>query len=106
MIIEPINFANFDLVEIKNGTVCCKKHGAMNKMTKNEDGGGIWRCVTYVTKQNDTACRAGCIEKRPNYGLCLECKKRPATKDYNGHKHYVCEPCYESLEKQFEDEYN
>lgn len=38
-------------------------------------------------------------------GLCLECKKRNATKDYNGHKHYVCDPCYNSLSNYFEEEY-
>jgi hypothetical protein len=64
MKIEPINFAEFELVKIHNGTPHCIKHGAMNKMTKFEDGGGIWRCLAAVSKQNDTACRAGCIEKR------------------------------------------
>ncbi len=64
MNIEPINFADISLVEIKNGTPHCSKHGAMNKMNTFEDGGGYWRCVTYVTNQNDTACRAGCCEKR------------------------------------------
>lgn len=64
MIIEPINFAQIELVNIHEGTPHCTKHGAMNKMTKNEDGGGIWRCLAAVSKQNDTACRAGCIEKR------------------------------------------
>lgn len=38
-------------------------------------------------------------------GLCVECKKRNAVRDYNGHKHYVCEPCYNSLDREFEDEY-
>ena len=64
MRIEPIQFADFALVEVTNGTPHCKKHGAMNKMNTLEDGGGYWRCVTYVTKANDNACRAGCCEKR------------------------------------------
>lgn len=64
MNIEPIKFADFELVEILNETPHCKKHGAMNKVTKNEDGGGYWRCLSAVTKQNETACRAGCNEKR------------------------------------------
>lgn len=64
MNIEPVNFSNFELVEIKNGTPHCKIHGAMNKMNKHEDGGGIWRCISMVTKQNETACRAACCEKR------------------------------------------
>ena len=106
MVLEQINFANIELVEIKNGTPHCKIHGAMNKMNKHEDGGGIWRCLAAVSKQNDTACRAGCCEKRPNYGLCLRCKRVPATVDYNGHKHYVCNSCNESLERHFENEYN
>jgi transposase-like protein len=37
----------------------------------------------------------------PNYGTCLECKKRRATHDYNGHKHYVCEPCNDRLNREF-----
>ena len=61
---KEINFSDLSLVEIKYGTPHCIKHGAMNKMNTFEDGGGYWRCVTYVTKQNDTACRAGCCEVR------------------------------------------
>ncbi len=61
--IEPINFANFDLVTLVDNTPHCKTHGAMNKMNKLEDGGGYWRCITAVSIQNETACRAGCIEK-------------------------------------------
>ncbi len=64
MKIEEINFADINLVEIKNGTPHCLKHGAMNKMTKTEDGGGYWRCLAAVSKTNDTACRAGCKEVR------------------------------------------
>lgn len=64
MVIKPINFANFELVEIKNGTPHCKVHGAMNKLNKLEDGGGYWRCISAVTTKNDTACRAGCVEIR------------------------------------------
>ena len=69
MDIVPINFADFNLVEVKTTnehrpTPHCKKHGAMNKMNTLEDGGGYWRCITYVTEQNDTACRAGCCEIR------------------------------------------
>lgn len=64
MKIEPINFADFLLVEIRHKTPHCKKHGAMNKFTVNKDGGGIWRCTSLVTKQNDNACRAGCCETR------------------------------------------
>ncbi len=60
MKLEEINFADISLVYIKNGTPHCKKHGAMNKITKNEDGGGYWRCITAVSKTTDTVCRAGC----------------------------------------------
>lgn len=63
MEIKPINFADFDLVEVK-GTPHCKKHGAMNKMNTLEDGGGYWRCVTTVSKTSDNECRAGCLETR------------------------------------------
>lgn len=64
MYIIPINFANIDLVIITNNTPHCKIHGAMNKITKNENNGGYWRCLSAVTNQNDTACRAGCCEIR------------------------------------------
>jgi hypothetical protein len=72
MEIIPINFSYFDLVEVITTNNCkptphCKKHGAMNKMNTLEDDGGYWRCVAYVNRDNDTACRAGCCEKR-NYG--------------------------------------
>ncbi len=76
MKISKIEMADFDLVEIKNNTPHCIKHGAMNKITKHSDGGGIWRClsvhsITYIKvgnsigkKENDCVCRAGCIELR------------------------------------------
>ena len=69
MKIIPINFADFESVEIKTTNECnptphCKKHGAMNKITINEDGGGYWRCVTVVSKTVDTVCRTGCCEVR------------------------------------------
>lgn len=64
MKIIPIKFAEIHLIHLNNITPHCKKHGAMNKFTKNEDGGGIWRCTSYVTKLNDNACRAGCCEIR------------------------------------------
>lgn len=76
MNIEPLDIADFSLVEIKDGTPHCKTHGAMNKLTRHEDGGGIWRCITVHSitkirdgnqiskKENDCVCRAGCIEIR------------------------------------------
>lgn len=38
-------------------------------------------------------------------GMCKRCTKKFATKDYNGHEHYVCDNCYDLLEWEFEDEY-
>lgn len=75
MKIEPLQLAEFDLVEVKSTNECrptphCKKHGAMNKITTD----GIWRCITvsgYKSVQNgkskgqvhmETICRAGCAE--------------------------------------------
>ena len=63
MTIKPINFSDFDLVIVK-GTPHCKKHGAMNKMNKLEDGGGYWRCIGFINDKNDNVCRAGCLEVR------------------------------------------
>lgn len=69
MRIEKLQDANFDLVELKE-TPHCKKHGAMNKITKD----GIWRCISvsgYKLKKAgkqiskvhvETICRAGCAE--------------------------------------------
>ncbi len=77
MEVEPIQLADFDLVEVKPTNGCkptphCKKHGAMNKITAD----GIWRCITVsgyrlVVNGNakgqvhlETICRAGCCEAR------------------------------------------
>lgn len=54
-----IKFADLTLVEIKNQTPHCKKHGAMNKITNFEDDSGYWRCLSVVSKNNETVCRAG-----------------------------------------------
>ena len=66
---EEIEHADISLVEIKNGTPHCKKHGAMNKITKD----GFWRCISVTgfkkiingnsvgEKHVETICRAGCI---------------------------------------------
>lgn len=82
MKIIELDKANFRLVEIKTTNECnptphCKNHGAMNKITKHEDGGGIWRCLSVHSvskivngnsisyKENDTVCRAGCLQLSP-----------------------------------------
>jgi hypothetical protein len=62
--IDEIKFADIKLVEIKEGTPHCKKHGAMNKTTNFEDNSGYWRCISFITNNNDTACRAGCHYKK------------------------------------------
>ncbi len=65
---KPLKDADVDLVYIHNGTPHCKKHGAMNKLTKE----GIWRCISThgirITKKGnqisrkeiDNLCVAGC----------------------------------------------
>ena len=55
-----IKFSDISLVEIKNKTPHCIKHGAMNKMTNFEDESGIWRCISVISNTTDTVCRAGC----------------------------------------------
>ena len=79
MKIMELELADFGLVEVKTTNECsptphCKNHGAMNKITQNEDGGGIWRCcsvhsITTIKignqiskKENDNVCRAGCMQ--------------------------------------------
>ena len=74
-----LDMADFGLVDVKTTNDCnptphCKKHGAMNKITKHEDGGGIWRCLAVHSitairngnsiskKENDCVCRAGCLQ--------------------------------------------
>jgi hypothetical protein len=37
--------------------------------------------------------------------ICVECKTKPATTDYNGNGHYVCKLCDDSLNREFENEY-
>lgn len=75
MKVIPLELADISLVEVKTTNIksCkptphCKKHGAMNKITKD----GIWRCITvtgYTSVQDGNAkgqvhreniCRAGC----------------------------------------------
>lgn len=47
------------------------------------------------------------LESNQSIGKCVEknCTKN-ATKDYNGHKHFVCDDCYDSLTRYFEEEYD
>jgi len=75
MQIKPLDLADFSLVEVKSTNECsptphCKKHGAMNKITKE----GVWRCISsvgyeFVKVGNakgkvdiDNLCRAGCVQ--------------------------------------------
>lgn len=41
-------------------------------------------------------------EQRKKKKECVECKEKEATRDYNGHGHFVCDDCYGTLEKEFE----
>lgn len=41
----------------------------------------------------------------PSLSTCMECKHRPAVKDYNGHGHYVCRQCDDYLNREFDEEY-
>ena len=38
-------------------------------------------------------------------GMCIRCKYKGARRDYNGHKHLVCESCYDHLCDEFDEEY-
>ena len=53
-----------------------------------------WR-ISYVIR----------MWRLPNYGTCKRCGRNRATKDYNGHKHYVCDHCYDMLNDEFDDFY-
>lgn len=64
MNISEIEMSDFSLVYLHNNTPHCKKHGAMNKVSKHKDGGGYWRCITTVSRENENCCRAGCLESR------------------------------------------
>ncbi len=55
--------ASINLVDFSKSTPHCKRHGAMNKLTKD----GIWRCVSTYTWKDDGSlkennCLAGCQE--------------------------------------------
>lgn len=60
----PDDNTNFEDVILKSdwpGTIetpHCKKHGAMNKVSLFDDGGGYWRCNTA----DGITCRSGCIQ--------------------------------------------
>ncbi len=45
------------------------------------------------------------IEPTLDLGICKECKTRPAVIDYNGHQHFVCKLCDDSLNRAFDNEY-
>ena len=57
--LEEIKFAEISLVSLKNNTPHCINHGAMNRLNDLENG-SYWRCLSVVSKTNDTVCRAGC----------------------------------------------
>lgn len=61
---HPIQDADFSLFFKLKGVPHCKIHGAMNKVSKHQDGGGYWRCITTVSNKSDNLCRAGVIEVR------------------------------------------
>ena len=57
MEMKPVDkYSRLDLVYIKDGIPHCKKHGAMNKLTKS----GLWRCFSEVSTQTDRCCNASC----------------------------------------------
>lgn len=64
MNIQPIEMATFELVVLSNEIPHCKLHGAMNKVSVHEDGGGYWRCITVISDKKEGVCRAGCVEKK------------------------------------------
>lgn len=46
------------------------------------------------------------LEAQIKTHVCKECGQVAATvSDYNGHGHMVCPPCYDSLTRYFESEY-
>lgn len=46
------------------------------------------------------------VEPATDLGICKNCNSSPAVTDYNGHGHYVCQPCDDSLNREFESEYH
>jgi len=63
MKITPIDDkTDFESV-VLNNTPHCTKHGAMNKVSSFEEGGGYWRCITAVAgEKSENTCRTGCIQ--------------------------------------------
>lgn len=45
-------------------------------------------------------------EPQPDLGTCVECGTRKAVSDYNSHQYYVCDPCNNRLNREFDKEYN
>lgn len=63
----PIDDSNsdFESVEINKNSPHCVKHGAMNKVSSFEEGGGYWRCITAVAgDKSENTCRSGCIQTK------------------------------------------
>lgn len=65
-----------------------EKHGDKKDVIFLEGYGGYFLCECLVM---------ACTEKNCN---------KPATTDYNGHRHMLCESHYESLTEHFEEEYD
>jgi hypothetical protein len=76
---------------------------------------GSWTCSSHISegfkagaewqKQQSQSSDGGKTQKAIDLGTCRNCDKVPATKDYNGHQHYVCDRCYKNLNDYFDEEY-
>jgi hypothetical protein len=97
MKIREIELSDFSLVKVRTTNECnptphCNKHGAMNKISMHEDGGGIWRCISvpaigrvkvkqsngsfaWGNVEHDSVCRAGCEEFKGQAQECFEHRK-------------------------------
>ena len=62
--------------------------------------------IDYATELINQFKKNVCTNTDKGHGICIEkgCNNY-ATKDYNGHGHWVCGKCYNNLNKYFDEEY-
>jgi hypothetical protein len=97
---------------VKNSDIFSMSNGKVYKVIKHEEN------FVYLEARNNPRFHIENFEpaeeseyqeyqkQKEGLGKCKEkgCE-RVATKDYNGHGHYVCEQHYESLSNYFDEEY-
>lgn len=101
--------SNFDLTECDH----LNSVGQYMDEIKREEGHIYFKCPKcnheflseINNKEQESVSSIPIIDKGEDLGVCKQCDNKPATKDYNGHKFYVCDRCFDNLNNDFDEEY-